>query len=147
MREQHFYFPFVFSLLSRESVSSFFSLPHPVPLSLALSTSCCRLACLHFFGTQSYPNISLSCRQEMRDPFFLEPFRKSSRVIMAHYLMVRVYLGFHCSHCPLETRENISPTATRVLFTSDHKCSEAARFHRELEVGKTVLWCPAQQFT
>lgn len=43
--------------------------------------------------TQRCPNSSLSCRQEMREPCF-RPFRKSSRVIMAHYLMARVYLGF-----------------------------------------------------
>lgn len=91
----------------------------PAPLSLHLLLQACVL-CM-----RDYPNISLFFRQETRDPFFFEAFRKSSRVIMAHYLMVRVYLGFHYFHCPLETRKNISPTAVRVLFTSDHKRSAA----------------------
>ena len=70
----------------------------------------------HILCTQCCPNISLFSRQEIRT-HFLEPFRKSSRVIMAYYLMARVYLGFHYFHCPLETRKNISPATMSVLFT------------------------------
>lgn len=66
---------------------------------------------------------------------------------MAHYLTVRVYLGFHYVHCPLETRKNISPTAVSVLFTSDRKRSEVVPVPIEnSQVSKSVQWCPAQQF-
>lgn len=106
MGEQTF-FLFLFALQSRESTSnslSFFS----TPLCLSPSLSASLIASLHFFCTQHYPNISLFYRQEMRS-HFLGSFRKSSRVIMAHYLTVRVYLGFHYFHCPLETGKNIFP--------------------------------------
>jgi hypothetical protein len=81
-------------------------LPHTPCLALSIPSPAYTLC------TQCYPNISLLCRQEMRKPC-LGPFRKSSRVIMAYYLIVRVYLGCHYFHCPLETRKNTShcPTA------------------------------------
>ena len=99
----------LFPLLSWEStpVSPYFvpsACPHCGPLQA------------HILCTQCCPNISLFSRQEMRT-HFLEPFRKSSRVIMAYYLMARVYLGFHYFHCPLETRKHISPATMSVLFT------------------------------
>lgn len=65
--------------------------------------------------TQYYPNISLLCRQEMRSPFFLEPLRKSSRVIMVHYLLASVYLGSHYFHRTLEMRKN-NPPLPRVHY-------------------------------
>lgn len=108
--------------------------PTPFPPSLHFLSHACILC------TQYYPNISLFCRQETRSPFFLGPFRKSSRVIMAHYLMVRVYLGFHYFHCPLETRENISPIAVSVLFRADHRGDSApTRSHPEPRLAKPGL--------
>lgn len=59
--------------------------------------------------------------------------------------MVRVYLGFHYFHCPLEARENISPAAMSVLFRADHSGDSApARSHPQ---GWQSLVClPAQHF-
>lgn len=61
--------------------------------------------------TQRCQNSSLSCRQEMRKPCF-RSFRKSSRVIMAHYLMARVYLGFLLFHWDLGTPPISTPPPT-----------------------------------
>lgn len=99
--------------------------PNPsVPNSL--SVSLCSLA----------PHVSRTvlifpcCRQEMRNTFFSRPFRKSSTVIMAYYLTVRVYLGFHYFHCPLETRGNIPPTncccQECAVFRGTSRCSDMA---------------------